>query len=242
VDGVLHVGNSTHLVTVGGVSVLTDPWIAPLADHMLGHRVAPAPLPAAPDVVLVSHRHGDHWDPQALGQLDRRAALLLPPELAASARALGFADVRPVAPGDVLGDVRGLAVEVVRGRHTVPEVCFRVERGGRAFFFGGDTMLTPEIEALADARPVQLALLAGERSSFLGTRWVMTPAEAVALAQRFRARRAVLGHHETFVARRWPFGWAVRVPPPDPRDFPAWFTVPTPGQFVPFPDTSAEAA
>jgi len=123
----------------------------------------------------------------------------------------------------------------VRGRHSVPEVCYRVERRRRAFFFGGDTMVTPEIEELAAARPVPFAILPGERSSLLGRRFVMTPEEAVGLARRLGATRAVLTHHEQVVARRWPFGWMVRIKPVGQADFPDWFVVPRPGDFVAFP-------
>lgn len=238
-EGFHHVGNSTHWVVLDGVPVLTDPWVSALADRMLGHRVPPRPLPRDPEVVLISHGHGDHFDPEALSLVDRSATVVAPEAggLASRVRGLGFTDVLAVSGGEEL-TVRGLRVAVVRGRHSSPEVCFRVEGRSRSFFFGGDTMLTAEIEALADGHPVHLAILAGERSSLLGRRFVMTPREAVGLALRFRARRAVLSHHETAVARRWPYGWMVRVPPPDPAEFPEWFVIPRPGDFLPFPEAA----
>jgi L-ascorbate metabolism protein UlaG (beta-lactamase superfamily) len=204
---------------------------------VIGHRVAPAPLPRDVAVVLVTHEHQDHLDLAALAQLDRSAIVVCPPcKVLADVRALGF-DVRVVAPGDHL-DVCGLAIEVVAGKHSVPEVCFRVARGEHALFFGGDTMLTPEIEALAAAKPTPFVILPGERSSLLGRRHVMTPPEAVALAQRFSATTAVLSHHESRVTKRFPFGWMVRIPPPDPREFPSWFRIPSPGEHIAFPWTS----
>jgi L-ascorbate metabolism protein UlaG (beta-lactamase superfamily) len=235
-EGLHHVGNSTHWIVLEGVAILTDPWVSEPADGVLAHSYVPRPLPTRPDVVLISHGHGDHFDLAALRLLDRGAEVVVPEgEMAQAARALGFARVHGVRPGDVLSDVRGLSVEVVRGRHSVPEVCYRVERRGRAFFFGGDTMVTPEIEALAAARPVPFAILPGERSRLLWRRYVMTPEEAVGLAQRLGATRAVLTHHEQVVSRRWPLGWMVHIPPIGQSDFPAWFVVPRPGDFVPFP-------
>jgi L-ascorbate metabolism protein UlaG (beta-lactamase superfamily) len=234
VDGLHHVGNSTHLIVWDGVRILTDPWVTEPADHVIGHRVAPAPLPRDVALVLVSHEHQDHFDPAALAQLDHAAVVVCPRALAVRVRELGFADVRGVAAGDQL-DVCGLAIEVVVGKHSVPEVCFRVVRGEHALFFGGDTMLTPEIEALARAKPTPFVILPGERSSLLGRRHVMTPPEAVALAQRFGATTAVLSHHESRVTKRFPFGWMVRIPPPDPREFPPWFRIPSPGEHIAFP-------
>lgn len=238
-DGLHHVGNSTHLIVLDGIRVLTDPWITEPADHVIGHRVPPVPLPTDPALVLISHEHGDHLDPAALALLDRthrgRTTIVLCPPCKALAQVqeLGF-DVRVVSPGDQL-DVCGLAIEVVRGKHSVPEVCFRIVRGDRAVFFGGDTMRTPEIDALARAKPTPFVILPGERSSLLGLRYVMAPAEAVALARDFGAKTAVLTHHESRVIKKWPVGWMVRIPPPDPHELPPWFVIPSPGQHVPFP-------
>jgi L-ascorbate metabolism protein UlaG (beta-lactamase superfamily) len=240
-EGLHHVGNSTHWIVLEGVRILTDPWVTEPADGILAHSFEPRPLPTAPDVVLISHRHGDHFDLGALNLLDRAAAVVLPEsDLTDGARGLGFREVHGVRPGDVLTDVRGLGIEVVKGRHSVPEVCYRVERRGRALFFGGDTMVTPEIEEMAAARPVPFAILPGERSTLLGRRYVMTPEEAVGLARRLGATRAVLTHHEQFVAKRWPYGWMVRIPPMGQPDFPAWFVVPRPGDFVAFPWEAAQ--
>lgn len=237
VEGLHHVGNSTHLVMFEGVRILTDPWLAEPAEGLLAHTVPPVTLPTDVEVVLVSHRHEDHFDPMALARLRKDATVVLPAELEPEVRRLGFADVRGVLPGQRI-TVRGLAVEAIKGRHTVPELCFRVERNGRAFFFGGDTMLTPEIEALARVCSTTFAILPGERSTLLGRHAVMTPEEAVGLAQRLGAKVAVLSHHEQAVARRFPFGWMVRIPPLRVSDFPPWFKTPSPGDHVAFPWTS----
>lgn len=235
-EGVHHVGNSTHWIVLGGVKILTDPWLSEPADGLLGHTVPPSPLPADPDLVLITHRHEDHFDPAALARLDRRATVLTPErDLVEAARALGFRDVRLVREGEGFREVRGVRVEVVRGDHLGVEVCYRAERRGRAIFFGGDSRVTREMERLADRAPVSLAILPGERSTFFGMELTMNPGEAVALARRFGARRAVLSHHEHTVTRRLPLGLAVDVPPAERGAFPSWFVVPSPGQHVAFP-------
>lgn len=103
-------------------------------------------------------------------------------------------------------------------------------------------MLTPEIEALAAAKPAPFVILPGERSRLLGLRFVMRPAEAVALATRFHAKRAVLTHHEQSLIDHWLVRLILRVPPPDPSEFPDWFSVPSPGDFIGFPwESTVEA-
>jgi L-ascorbate metabolism protein UlaG (beta-lactamase superfamily) len=234
-EGLHHVGNATHWIVFEGVKIVTDPWISEPAHGTLSHRVPPSPLPTRPDVVLLTHAHEDHFDLTALDRLSRTAAVVYPADTKMDVvRRLHFEQALPVRPGQSL-EVCGLTVRAVRGRHDVREVCYHVARNGRSFFFGGDTRLTPEIEALADARPTRFVVLPGERSSLLGMAYVMTPEESVALARRFRAERAVLTHHESYVSHRFPVGWLMSVPAPNAADFPEWFVLPRPGDHVPFP-------
>ncbi|HVZ73196.1 MAG TPA: MBL fold metallo-hydrolase [Polyangia bacterium] len=235
-EGLHHIGNSTHWIVLEGVRIVTDPWLGEPADGLLHHSTPPSPLPREPDVVLVTHAHEDHFDPLALRRLSPLAAVLVPTAaMARAVRALGFGEVHVVTPGQRLGSLRGLTIDVVRGRHTVREVCYRVARKGRAFFFAGDSKLTPEIEAVARAGDTPFVVLPGERSRLFGRRVGMSPEEAIALAGRFGARRAVLSHHEHRATAPAPWRWIVRVPPVDPAEFPPWFTVPKPGEHVAFP-------
>jgi L-ascorbate metabolism protein UlaG (beta-lactamase superfamily) len=242
-DRITHIGNSTHLIVVNGVRVLTDPWEREPADYVLVHTAPPAAIPTDVDVVLVTHEHDDHFDESVLAKIDKRATVVVPTWLEARTRALGFADVRALKAGDVVRDVRGLkSIEAVLALHDVDEVAYRFDAGSgedtRAFFFGGDTLPTRAIDELAIRAPVDLAILPADAGSLLGKRWVMNPSEAVALAERFGARAAkrgaMLTHHE-YVAQ---FPWTSIVDvhnPPNPSDFPPWFRVPKPGEHISFP-------
>lgn len=234
--GLHHIGNSTHWIVFEGVKILTDPWLAEPAEHMLIHSMPPVPLPEEPDIVLISHEHDDHFDPEALDRLNRSAFVVAPAgKITETARGMGFSSIHAVTPGESIKDLNGLDIDIVKGKHSVPEVCYRVSSGDKSFFFGGDTMLTKEIQQMADERPVPLVILPGEYSSLLGWRFVMTPEEAVALARRFRAKRAVLTHHEQVNVGAWWYRWIVRMNKVPKHSFPAWFSVPGPGDFVPFP-------
>ncbi len=235
-EGFHHVGHSTHWIVLGGARVLTDPWISEPANSCLSHRPLPSPLPIDPDVILITHRHEDHFDPVALGRLNRKAEVVVPSEqMAEELKRLGYHGVHVVNPGQVLENICGLTIDVVLGKHDVFEVCYRVEAQGNAFFFGGDSMLTPEIKALARSKPAPFTILPGERSSLLGKRFVMTPGEAVMLAGDFRAKKAVLSHHESYVSKLFPVGWLITLPQVPSNEFPDWFIVPKPGDYIPFP-------
>ncbi len=251
-DGVVHVGNSTHLIVLEGVHVLTDPWLKDPADKVLNHRVPPAPLPTDIDVLLLTHEHEDHFDEAALALINKSCAVVVPVWLAERTRALGFTDVRAVRPGDVLADVRGLAVEVARARHDVDEVVYRFTCNGRRVFFGGDTLPTTEIDSLAqkdtaDTAPISgggkssgadFCILPADGGALMGTRHVMNVDEAVAMAQRFgvdqAGKGALLTHHEfELTSSLWRL--ILDVKPVDTARLPAWFQAPVPGQHIKFP-------
>ncbi|MEM7008882.1 MAG: MBL fold metallo-hydrolase [Thermodesulfobacteriota bacterium] len=234
-EGLHHIGNSTHWIVFDGVKILTDPWLAEPAEHMLIHSIPPIPLPIDPDIVLISHEHDDHFDPEALSRLDKAAFVVAPEgKVADAVEKMNFSELYRAKPEDSI-EVRGVIIDVVKGKHNVPELCYRVKSKDNSFFFGGDSMVTKEIEQMADQEPVPFVILPGEYSSILGFRFVMTPEEAVLLASRFRAKQAVLTHHEQLNVGAWWFRWLVRINKVPNSKFPDWFSVPKPGDYVQFP-------
>jgi len=234
-EGLHHVGHSTHLLVLEGIRVLTDPWVTEPADRCLFHEPAPAPLPTDVDLVLITHAHGDHFDPAALARLDRGATVIVPEQhLAQAIRGLRFARVLvPVDDGPLpFGPIKLRAPE---GRHLVPERVFHLESANGAVFFGGDTERTPQLDAFAAEHRAAFAILPAERSTILGKRSVMPPEDARALADRLQASRCVLTHHESRASRRHPLGWLVRIDIARDDELDARFVRPRPGDFVPFP-------
>lgn len=158
-DTFRHIGHSTHLVVVDGIRILTDPWVSEPADRVLRHSVAPAALPDDIDLILVSHEHEDHFDLEALRQIARGAkpgqgkTVIVPrQEMADALRDSGFA--RVIVPRDDGPIAFGpLTMRCPAGKHLVPEIVFHVSGSRGAFFFGGDTELTPGLEQFAANHP-----------------------------------------------------------------------------------------
>ncbi|MBK8717707.1 MAG: MBL fold metallo-hydrolase [Deltaproteobacteria bacterium] len=102
-------GHAMWLVEADGLRFVCDPLLG--ATHHAGvFEVVPRRTIDAgalrPDVLLVSHRHGDHFDVPSLhrlAQLDPDTVVLTPDALVAwAARALGFHDVRETPAGTLL--------------------------------------------------------------------------------------------------------------------------------------------
>lgn len=242
-DGVVHIGNSTHLIVLNGVHVLTDPWLKDPADKVLQHRVKPAPLPVDVDIVLITHEHEDHFDPTALALVNKRATIIAPTWMEARAKEQGFANVVVVKAGDAV-DVGGLRFEVVKALHDVDEVAYRfggTGEGAKRVFFGGDTLPNPEIDAMA-ADPktggADFCFLPADAGALMGKRYVSNVEEAVAIGQRFgvdqAGKGAMLTHHE-FELTSGLWSVILDVKPVDTSKLPAWFTAPVPGDHLLFP-------
>jgi hypothetical protein len=130
----VHIGHSTHLLSIGGVRMVTDPWFYDPAFGALTHLVGPAVRPEDTGdlgMILVTHDHADHADPRALGRMDKRAVVYCATnDHAAKIRDLGYSDVRvPKLWEEIAVDAKGGAVTVtaVPGIHDIYEVGFVVK-------------------------------------------------------------------------------------------------------------------
>ncbi|WP_030166720.1 MBL fold metallo-hydrolase [Spirillospora albida] len=112
------VGNATTIIRYGGMTLLTDPNFLRRGQRAyLGHGLSSRRLkdPAIPveelpelDAVVLSHLHGDHWDPVAEGHLDRRLPILTTDAAARALSRRGFRwaeglptwDAQPILKGD----------------------------------------------------------------------------------------------------------------------------------------------
>ena len=100
------IGNATLLIRYGPLTILTDPsFVHRGAEVALGFgltatRTTDPALDAEqvpqPDVVILSHDHGDHFDAVAADWLDHRVPILTAPGAVAGLRERGFGDIRPL--------------------------------------------------------------------------------------------------------------------------------------------------
>lgn len=201
-------GHATTTIEIGGARVLTDPVLTDGVAHL--RRFAPSPTAAAAhaDVVLLSHLHRDHLHPRSLRRVSHDAVVVVPRGGERLLDRLPQHDVRPVVPGDVV-EVAGLRVEVLPAKHAGNRSRFsraagraqgfRVEGGGRACWYPGDTGAPVPS---TDVPPVDLALVPiGGWGPTLGEMH-LDPEQAATVVDLVGARWAVPVHHGTL----WPLG------------------------------------
>ncbi|MEO7599877.1 MAG: MBL fold metallo-hydrolase [Opitutus sp.] len=211
-------GHSTVLMNVLGARVLTDPVFSlragpGLATMVLGPKRYLLPALelnefAAPEVLVLSHAHFDHFDTWSLKKFSRDTPVVT----AKATRDLlrRFRTVHELAWGESVDlSIKGrtLRVEAIPVAHWGARMMrdtdrgyngYVLERDGRAVCFAGDTAYTNVFENLRKReRPLDLALFPiGAYDPWI--RAHCTPEQAVAMAEQAGAKYFVPIHHQTF--------------------------------------------
>lgn len=213
-------GHSTVFLNFLGVRVLTDPVFSTrvgpgIPPFVLGpkrhHEAAlkPRDLPA-PDLIVLSHAHFDHFDTWSLRKFDRRTPIVTARATGDLLRCLRFRHIHELDWGQSVaistrnGPVQVTAFEVAHWGARMMRDDHRgyngylVERGGHAIGFAGDTAYTDAFGRLNDpTRPIDLMLMPiGAYDPWI--RAHCNPEQAAAMARDAGARAFVPIHHETF--------------------------------------------
>jgi L-ascorbate metabolism protein UlaG (beta-lactamase superfamily) len=166
---VIFLGHACHLVEVGGVRILTDPWLVdPVFEGFVEHdpplAFAPADLPAV-DAIALTHGHLDHFNAPTLAALpDKSVPVVHPPvrftELDANLRRLGFTQLH--ARDDFepfeLGSAR---IVPTPSLGVLDECAYLIEGPTGRFWNGADAPQVPAVleEVAARFAPVDLCAL-----------------------------------------------------------------------------------
>ncbi|MEO6001881.1 MAG: MBL fold metallo-hydrolase [Opitutus sp.] len=211
-------GHSTVLLNFLGVRLLTDPVFSMRAGPRIGalvlgpkRYVLPALSPsefAAPDVLILSHAHFDHFDTASLRKFSRDTPVVT----ASGTRDLlrRFRTVHELGWGQsVTLQVRGeeLRVEAIPVAHWGARMMrdthrgyngYVLEREGHAVCFAGDTAYTTAFAKLRERESsIDLAIMPiGAYDPWI--RAHCTPEQAVAMAEQAGAKYFVPIHHQTF--------------------------------------------
>jgi L-ascorbate metabolism protein UlaG (beta-lactamase superfamily) len=159
--------------------IYIDPW-----------GTSPDDPPA--DVILLTHAHEDHFQPDEIERLRKDGTKIVAPhDVAASLSG----DVTPVAPGES-HEVAGVQFTTVPAYNTREEalqfhpqanrwVGYVLELGGATYYHAGDTDHAPELDSIA----ADVAFLP------IGGYYTMDPDEAAGLARTMRPKLAVPMHY-----------------------------------------------
>lgn len=158
---ITYLGQCGFLIEMGGARIVTDPYLSDYVDRQSGgsgmawrrNYAPPCPLDELnPDVVLISHAHGDHMDPwtlEAYRGAGGDCAVVAPAPECGRLRDLGFSQVVE-ARAEASFEVARARITPIMCAHTEPhaddqgrfrELSYFIEADGVKLFFGGDLSL-----------------------------------------------------------------------------------------------------
>lgn len=236
-DSARFIGNATLLIRYGSLTILTDPnFVHRDAEVSLGFGLTTTRLtdPAVdiddlprPDVVILSHDHGDHFDAVAADWLDPATPIVTCPGAAAGLAERGFRAVRPLATWERLEferDGARVRITAVPARHApgpmevaMPEVLGSVlelwrsppEGGGDdaaeevpadlRLYVSGDTVLHDELDEIrARFGEIDLAFIHLGGMRVMGVTVSLDAVDGVELIKRLRPRLSIPIHYNDY--------------------------------------------
>ena len=189
-------GHSAFQIETNGTTVLFDPFITG-NPHTDGVVTADD---LNPDVILLTHAHGDHWG-DTLDIAKRTGALLVANyEITSYAQNHGHANVQPMNTGGSWTFDWGTVTQTyARHSSSFPDGTYGgnpngylVYIEGRCIYAAGDTCPFAEMAWIGEDNPVDVALLP------IGDCFTMGPKDAVRAARMVNPALTIPLHYDTF--------------------------------------------
>jgi len=158
----------------------------------------------APTAILITHEHGDHFDPDNLSKIAGEAAIVAPQSVADKIPEALKAQVTVMKNGDN-GTVDGLPVTAVAAYNTSPDKRqfhpkgrdngYVVSFGDKKIYVAGDTENTPEMAALTG---IEIAFLP------MNQPYTMTPEQAADAVKAFKPKVVYPYHYKGTDLQKFP--------------------------------------
>lgn len=191
-------GQSGYLLWDEETAIAIDPYLSDSVNRIAGRPRIPE-IPVRPeeleaDVVICTHDHADHLDPDTVSQMEKEHKLFYgPSECLGRLRELGAVHVKAFDEGTTA--VKGrFEFEAVFARHTVPAVGVLISYEETRLWFSGDTLYDERLLRMAERRPDIIFLCINGK---LGN---MDVDEAVRLAGALGEAVAVPAHYGMFAS------------------------------------------
>ena len=224
------IGTATTLLRLGPHTLLTDPDFRPRGKRAyLGKGISsrrrtqpalgPDDLPPIEAVVL-SHLHGDHFDPVARDRLDKQLPVLTTPAAGRKLGSWGFREARGMRPWERVGISDGVSITSVPGEHApsyarrlLPPVMGSVlevsDGGGTPFrlYISGDTLFRPWLREVTErVGPLDAMVIHLGGTRILGLLVTMDGDQGADLVDLLAPPVTIPIHYDDYTVFRSPLG------------------------------------
>ncbi len=209
--GIQYVGHGTSLIQINGIRILTDPVLPnSISGFLKRFRTAgiDKSLLSTIDVVLISHKHADHFNLRSIKKMKREILILAPPKIATALRKKGFVNSIDFTVGMNYKQF-GITFHAVPSQHpTSPDAIGFIIEGKYIIYFPGDTALSEQImKEIGNRFRIDIALLpiGCYRGRVFGlfpvsySNWHMGPKDLPLAQQYLNAKLIIPIHWGTFI-------------------------------------------
>ncbi len=208
--------HATLWLRYAGVHFLIDPMFCdarvnpPIVNSTNDERNPLVPLPFDihvgfdPDVVLVTHLHGDHWDDAAAAALSKSTPILCQPNDDATIASLGFTSVTAINESLTF---KGVTIIRTRGQHGTGVIGEKMGHvsgfvlkadGQPTLYIAGDTIWCDDVKQALDIhRPDMTVVNAGGARFAVGDPITMDEDDVVSVCQYAPYTKVVAVHMDT---------------------------------------------
>jgi L-ascorbate metabolism protein UlaG (beta-lactamase superfamily) len=199
---------SGYLLEEDGFRLVIDPYLSDAATAKGATRIVPVPMNAqdlAPDALLCTHCHVDHWDPVGAPEILRThptASLIAPASVRPLALAEGVAEKR-ILPLDVGMDIQAgpFQITALPTIHSDPHgIGFLIRCGAASIYHSGDTeystALAKELQSRIHKLTTQVSVALLCINGRLGNQ---TWQEAALIAELLQPSLVIPHHYDLFL-------------------------------------------
>ncbi|HEY9205341.1 MAG TPA: MBL fold metallo-hydrolase [Candidatus Methanoperedens sp.] len=194
---ITYIGHSTILIQDEGFNILTDPFFTvnlPFVKRKILPSMGVEELPEI-DLILISHKHPDHCDFNALGKISKSITVVMPQGTSSKVRKMGF-QINELGYWESK-DVGRYKITAVPARHQGRCAGYILE-GSKTIYFAGDTRFIESMNELGQKFDIDITFLPISGNRFFGLNMIMGPHEAALAAESLKSRLVIPIHFGTF--------------------------------------------
>ncbi len=190
-----YLGHSCFLITIDGVSILTDPFITP---NELAKKIDITTL--KPDYIYISHGHEDHVADALQIAQNSNATLISNWEIVNWFQKKGVQKTHPMNTGGSW-DFNFGKIHLVKAEHSSsmpdgayggnPNGCV-IETKQGTFYYSGDTALTYDMKLIGEKFKLDFAFLP------IGDNFTMGISDAIQASNFIQCKKIIGMHYDTF--------------------------------------------
>ena len=191
------IGQSGYIIRSRYAEIVIDPYLSNVVNKVADRpRMVEAPIKPEDiqaDVIVCTHHHLDHMDPDAINLMARNQFFATTSSGAKVLKDMGFVCVKSMQIGECI-QVNDVEIQAVYAAHTVDAFGVILRAEGKVLYFSGDTLFDEKIYEIASYKPdVTFICINGK----LGN---MNVDEAVLTAKHIGAKRNVPNHYGMFAS------------------------------------------